>query len=59
MSRMNGMSHYNDFSNGIGKVWNGVDVAGPYTTRFIDQSTGYGLVNIVTGWSSITVELDK
>lgn len=57
--RMNGMSIYSDFSTDGGDSWARNEASGPYVMRFLDKSSGYGLSVLNTGWSTVTVALNK
>lgn len=57
--RMNGMSIYSDFSGDDGGSWARNEASGPYVTRFLDRAVGYGLSVVSTGWSTVTVALNK
>ena len=57
--RMNGMTVYTDFSDDNGKTWTHNETAGPYAMRFADRTLGYGVSVASTGWSTVTLALNK
>jgi hypothetical protein len=59
LDRMNGVSTYASFSQDNGRTWNHGETAGPYSSRFINAKLGYGFSTSSTGWSSVTVALNK
>lgn len=56
--RMNGLSVYSDFS-ADGLVWSRGEAPGPIAMRFSDSERGYGVSVVSTGWSSVTMTLNK
>jgi hypothetical protein len=57
--RMNGLNLYTDFSTDKGAAWTRNDNPGPHTMRFADRERGWGLTTQSTGWSTVTLALNK
>jgi hypothetical protein len=57
--RMNALSVYSDFSADKGAGWVRNDTAGPVAMHFADRQRGYGVTVLSTGWSTLTMALNK
>jgi hypothetical protein len=56
--RMNGLSLYSDFSLD-GVAWSRNEASGPIAMHFSNRERGYGVAVTSTGWSGVTLALNK